>query len=71
MFYCGKDCQRKVWSRDHGPSLADGKPRQAYVPAKFWCAHMRSKKLGVIMPVMSYKVLRGLSGWNKLVVACT
>ena len=58
--YCDKECQRKDWSRDHGPSRKDGKPRQAYVPSKGWCAHMRSKKLGVIMPVMSYNAYMGL-----------
>ena len=48
------------FSRDHGPSRADGKPRQAYVHAKVWCAHMRSKKVGVIMPAMRCKVYMGL-----------
>ena len=38
---------------------SDVELRQAYVPAKVWCAHIRSKKLGVIMPVMRCKVYMG------------
>jgi hypothetical protein len=55
-------CQRKDWSRDHGPSCADGRPRQANVPAKGWCVDMRFEKLGIIMPVVSYDVYMRLVG---------
>ena len=55
-------CQRKDWSRDHGPSCADGRPRQANVPAKGWCVDMRFEKLGIIMPVVSYNVYMRLVG---------
>ena len=53
--YCDRVCQRKDWYRDHGPVRVDGTSREAYIPSTGWCAHMGSKRLGVLMPELDYE----------------
>ena len=53
--YCDRVCQRKDWYRDHGPVRVDGTSREAYIPSTGWCAHMGSKRLGVLMPEIDYE----------------
>ena len=59
-------CSIVVWTvsgrvdREFTALCADCKPLQDYAPAEVCCVQMRSKKLGVIVPVMSYQVYMGL-----------
>ena len=57
LLWCGLSVEGLIASsRPH----LDCKPLQAYAPAEVCCVQMRSKKLGVVVPVMSYEVYMGL-----------